>query len=203
MTAAVSLAGTVAVGRTFLDAPPTRGLYRPTAHNLSRGETQIQFLAFSSPTNPLEFFEFEYGLSDVFEVGARPVSALFGDVRVWAKYHVGTTGPVSLAIPLGLDVRFAAPAWAARAGWVLSWRAFRWVSLHPGLELTFVPAMGIYPYLGAHFDVWTNLKLVLEIDGEDPYLTVGALVWMLGFVRLQIDTPLPSVQLRISITGRF
>lgn len=188
---------------TFSDLPPTRGLYRPTAYVLRQGETEIQFFAFTSPTNPLEFFSFEYGLSSAFTVGTRPVSALFGDVRVWAKYHVGTTGPVSLAIPFGVDVLVPVPAWRLHGGWVLSWRVLPFLTLHPGLEMEFTPGMSLRPYAGVDVDLWTNLKLVLEIEGDDPSFTVGALVGMFGFVKLQIDTPLPSIHLRISVTGRF
>ncbi|MEW6216462.1 MAG: hypothetical protein AB1543_02130 [Candidatus Bipolaricaulota bacterium] len=190
-------------GRTFLDAPPTQGLYKPTAYTLARGETQIQFFAFTSPTNPLEFFEFEYGLTDAFQLGMRPVSALFGDVRVWGKYHVGTTGPISLAIPFGVDVLIPVPSWALRGGWVLSWRVLSFLTLHPGLDLSFTPAMGVHPYLGVDLDAWWNLKLVAELDGEEPYVHVGILIWAFGFVRLQVDTPLPIISLRITVTGRF
>lgn len=191
------------VGQTFFDLPPTRGLYFPTAYTLSRGDTEIQFFAFTAPTNPLEFLEFEYGLSDAFTFGARPVSALFGDVRVWGKYRVGTTGPVSLAIPFGVDVLVPVPAWRVHGGWVLSWRVLPFLTLHPGLEMGFAPGMSLRPYAGVDVDLWTNLKLVLEVDGDDPYFTVGALVWMFGFVKLQIDTPLPSIHVRISVAGRF
>lgn len=195
--------GVSASGGSFWDEPPTRGLYRPTAYTLARGETQIQFFAFASPTNPLEFFEFEYGLSDSFQLGLRPVSAFFGDVRLWGKYHVGTTGPVSLAIPFGVDVLIPVPSWVLHGGWVLSWRVFPLLTLHPGIDLAFVPQMSIRPYLGVDLDLWTNLKLVLELDGEEPYVTVGVLLWAFGFVRLQADTSLPAVRLRISVSGRF
>lgn len=190
-------------GRTFHEAPPTRGLYRPTAYNLARGETQVQFFAFASPTNPLEFFEFEYGLSEKFQFGLRPVSALLGFLRLWGKYHVGTTGPVSVALPFGVEVLIPAPAWTVHGGWVLSWRPLPLLTFHPGLELAFVPETSIRPFLGADLDLWTNVKLVLELDGEEPYLNVGVLLWALGFVRLQVDTPLPTVSLRISVSGRF
>jgi hypothetical protein len=203
-TAAVAvLIGVPALGRSFWDAPPTRGLYRPTAYNLFRGETQIQFLAFASPMNPLAFFEFEHGVSDSFQFGMRPISALFGDVRLWGKYHVGTTGPVSLAIPFGAEILVPVPSWTVRGGWVLSWRVLPVLTLHPGFELSFVPAMGLHPYLGADLDLWTNLKLVFELDGEEPYVDVGLLAWLFGYVRLQVDTPLPTVAIRISVTGRF
>lgn len=203
MLLALAVLGAGALGRTFLDLPPTRGLYWPTAYNLSRGETQVQLFAFASPTNPLEFFEVEYGLSDSFQVGLRPVSALFGDVRVWGKYHVGTTDPVSLAIPFGAAVLIPAPAWSVHGGWVLSWRVLPFLTLHPGLDLAFTPAMVLRPYAGVDLDLWTNLKLVLELDGEEPYVTAGVVLWAFGFVRLQVDTSLPTVRLRISVSGRW
>lgn len=190
-------------GRTFLDAPPTRGLYKPTGHTLARGETQIQLFSFSSPTNPLAFFEFEYGLSDAFQLGVRPVSALFGDIRVWAKHRVGTTGPIALAIPFSVDVIVPTLSWALRGGWVMSWRVLPFLTLHPGLDLVFVPAMSIEPYAGLDLDVWRDLKLVVEVDGHDPYVHVGILLWAFGFVQFQVDTPLPAVLLRISVSGRF
>lgn len=188
---------------TFSELPPTRGLYRPTAYVLRQGETEIQFFAFTSPTNPLEFFEFEYGLSSAFTIGMRPVSALFGDVRLWGKYHVGTTGPVSLAIPFGVDVLVPAPTWRVHGGWVLSWRALPFLTLHPGLDIGFAPGMSLHPYAGVDVDLGPNLKLVLEVDSDGPSVTVGGLVGMFGFVKLQLDTPLPTLHLRISVTGRF
>jgi len=48
-------------GHAFWDARPTRGLYKPTAYVLARGEVEIQFFAFASPTDPLGFLRFEYG----------------------------------------------------------------------------------------------------------------------------------------------
>jgi hypothetical protein len=63
--------------------------------------------------------------------------------------------------------------------------------------------MGVHPYLGVDLDAWRNLKLVAELDGEEPYVHVGILIWAFGFVRLQVDTPLPIISLRITVTGRF
>jgi len=202
------LLGIVAVlwcgaARTFLDAPPTRGLNWPTAYTLAQGETQIQFFSFASPTNPLAFFEFEHGLSDVFQLGMRPISAFFGDVRVWAKYHVGTTGPMALAIPFSVDVLIPTLSWALRGGWVLSWRVLPFLTLHPGLDLAFMPQMVLQPYAGVDLDVWRDLKLVVEVDGQEPHVHVGFLLWAFGFVQFQIATPLPSVQVRVSVSGRF
>ncbi|HEU68471.1 MAG TPA: hypothetical protein ENN53_04555 [Candidatus Acetothermia bacterium] len=122
----------------------------------------------------------------------RPVSALFGDVQAWGKVHVGTTGPVSLATPFGVEILVPVPSWAVRAGWVLSWRALPSLTLHPGLDLGFVPATGILAYLGVDFDPWTNFKLILELDGEEPYLDIGLLAWLLGVVRFQVDVSLPG-----------
>lgn len=202
------LAVGVAVGgqagaRTFGDAPPTRGLYKPTAYTLAGGEFQIQFFAFSSPMYPLSFLEFEYGLSDAFQLGLRPVSAFFGDVRLWGKYRVGTSEALSLAIPFGIDVFIPSPAWKLRGGWVLSWRASPLLTFHPGIELSFSPAMGIHPYLGADLDLGRILKLVVEVEGEEPHVTVGLLAWLWEGVLVQVDSPLPSVSLRISVSGRF
>ena len=190
-------------GQTFLDAPPTRCLYRPTAYNLGRSEVQIQFLSFESPTNPLAFFEFEYGLSDAFQLGLRPVSALFGDVRLWGKVHVGTAGLISLAIPFGAQVLIPVPSWNLYGGWVLSWRVLPFLTLHPGIELMFVPAMEIRPSLGVDLGVGRNLKIIIEADSTPPHFRFGVLSWLFGFVRLQVDTPIPSVSLRISVSGRF
>lgn len=189
--------------RTFHDAPPTRGLYWPTAYNLSRGETEIQFFAFASTTNPLAFFEFEYGLSDALQLGLRPVSALFGDVRLWGKVHVGTAGPISLAIPFGTQVLIPVPSWNLYGGWVLSWRVLPFLTLHPGIELAFVPAMEIRPSLGVDLGVGRNLKIIVEADSTPPRFRFGVLSWLFGFVRLQVDTPIPSVSLRVSVSGRF
>jgi len=200
---ALAFLGTGGVGRTFFDLPPTRGLYLPTAYTLSRGETQVQFFAFTSPTNPLEFFAFEYGLSNAFMLGARPISALFGDIRIWGKYHVGTAEAVSLAIPFGVNVLVPAPAWSVHGGWVLSWRVLPFLTLHPGLDMAFSPGMVLRPHLGLDLDLWTNLKLVVEVDGEEPYVTAGLLARVMGFVQLQVDTPLPTVRLRVSVSGRF
>ena len=153
LTVPLDLAVAGGTGRTFADAPPTRGLYWPTAYTLRRGETQVQLFAFTSPTNPLEFFEFEYGLTDSFQLGVRPVSAVFGDVRVWGKYGVGTTGAVSLAIPFGVDVLLPAPAWSVHGGWVLSWRVLPFLTLHTGIDLAFAPGMVLRPYAGLDLDL--------------------------------------------------
>jgi len=195
--------GAPALGRSFWDAPPTRGLYRPTAYTLSRGEAQIQFFAFASPTNPLSFFEFEYGLSDALQLGTRPVSAAFGDIRIFGKYHVGTTGPVSLAIPFSAEFLVPTFSWGVRGGWMLSWRVLPFLTLHPGLDLAFAPAVGLDPYLGTDLDLWSNLKLVLELDGEEPHLDLGILARLLGIAEIRADFSLPWSGLRISVSGRF
>lgn len=192
-----------ALGRTFWDAPPTRGLFRPTAYNLFRGEVQVQLFAFSSVTDPFSFFEVEYGLSDALQLGTRPVPVLFGDVRLFGKYRVGTTGPVSLAVPFGAHVLIPTLAWRIHGGWVLSWQIPPLLTLHPGIEFSLGPATVITPYLGATVDVGANLKLVLELDGEEPYVDLGALLWLFGFVKLQVDFSVPWDGIRISITGRF
>lgn len=198
------LAGTgLGAGRTFAEALPTRGLHRPTAYNLARGETQVQLFAFASPTNPLAFFEVEYGLSDAFQVGFRPVAAFFGDLRGWGKVHVGTTGNVSLAIPFGVEVLVPSWAWTVHGGWVLSWRALPFLTLHPGIDLLFSPAMSLQPHGSADLDLGRYLKLIVELDAEPPHVHVGLLAWAWGAVRFQVDTPLPAVSLRVSVTGRF
>lgn len=190
-------------GSAFWDAPPPRGLHRPTAYVLPRGKVEVQFFAFASPTNPLEFFQFEFGLTDSVQVGMRPLSALFGDVQAWGKAQVGTSGPVSLAIPFGLQLLIPIPAWSLHGGWVLSWRVLPFLSLHPGISLVFYPALRMEPYAGVHLDVGRNVKLVLEGGVGPPHFSAGILVWAFDSVRLQIDTPLPTVHLRISVTGRF
>ncbi len=191
------------VGRTFLDAPPTRGIHHPTAYTLARGETQVQFFSFTSPTNPLAFLEFERGLTDAFQIGFRPVSAFFGTVRAWAKHHVGTTANVALAIPFSVDVLIPTWSWELRGGWVLSWRVLPFLTLHPGIDLAFAPGMSLEPYLGVDLGLGRNLKLVVEVDGQDPYVHLGVLVWAFGFVQFRVDTPLPTVSLRVSVSGRF
>jgi len=195
--------GSPALGRSFWDAPPTRGLYRPTAYTLSGGEVQIQFFAFASPTNPLAFFEFEYGLSDTLQLGTRPVSAAFGDIRIFGKYHVGASGPVALAIPFSAEFLVPTFAWRVRGGWMLSWRVLPFLTLHPGLDLAFAPAVRLDPYLGTDLDLWSNLKLVLELDGEAPHLDLGILARPFGIAEIRADLSLPWSGLRISISGRF
>lgn len=190
-------------GWTFAEALPTWGLHRPTAYNLARGETQVQLFAFAAPTNPLAFFEVEYGLSDAFQLGFRPVAAFFGDVRGWGKVHVGTTGDVSLAVPFGVEVTLPSWAWAVHGGWVLSWRVLPFLTLHPGINLLFSPGMSLQPYGSADFDLGRYLKLIVEVDAEPPHVHVGLLAWAWGAVRFQVDTPLPAVSLRVSVTGRF
>ncbi|MCX7751077.1 MAG: hypothetical protein N2320_06050 [Candidatus Bipolaricaulota bacterium] len=190
-------------GPTFADAPPTRGFHRPTAYPLTRGETQVQLFAFSSPTNPLAFFEVEYGVSDSFQIGFRPIAAFFGDLRGWGKVHVGTTGAVSLAIPFGVEVWVPSWAWALHGGWVLSWRVLPFLTLHPGIDLAFSPGMSLQAYGSADLDLGWYLKLIVELDGEPPYVHVGLLAWVWGVVLFRVDTPLPTLSLRVSLTGRF
>ncbi|MFH1610184.1 MAG: hypothetical protein ABID40_06120 [Candidatus Bipolaricaulota bacterium] len=153
-----ALIGVPASGSSFWDAPPTRGLYRPTAYVLARHETQVQIISISAMTNPLAFFEFEYGLSDVLQLGTRPVALAFGEVKLFGKYHVGTTSPVSLAIPFTAELVIPSLAWGVAEGWVLSWRVFPLLTLHPGIELPLYPVHGLHPYLGADLDLFPDVK---------------------------------------------
>lgn len=197
------LIGVAAAGSSFWDAPPTRGLYRPTAYVLGRGETQIQIFSISAMTNPLAFLEFEYGLSDVFQLGTRPVALAFGDVRLFGKYHVGTTGPVSLAMPFTVELLIPTLSGGATGGWVLSWRVLPLLTLHPGLDMPVFPVAGIHPYLGVDLDLLPDLKLVVEVDGSPPYVDLGVLARFFGLVTVQVDFTLPWSGLHLSISVRF
>ncbi len=86
---------------------------------------------------------------------------------------MGATGLVSLAIAFRTGISIPLLAWGPYGEWVLSWVVSPLLSLHPGFVVSVVPPVTVCPYLGVTLGPLPNLKLILELDGEEPYLDEG------------------------------
>lgn len=183
----LSVVPSVCFPASFVEAPPTQALYRPTAYTLRAGEWEVGIPFILAPL----VVSVGYGLTESFELRTMPLSFLYGQFGLSGKLALPLGTGFDMALPVGATVQFDPLAFLWSAGAVFSLDAGSQLTLHGGVSGGMAQTLYVLPYAIVDYDVLPNLKLVTEVGLYPLSGVAGVLLRLLDFLELRVGVGFP------------